>query len=436
MIKAIELEGYRLLDGFKADLGQLTVVIGANATGKSTLISALQMINWSVGFPLKDAVAWSGGLGSILSAFAGVETLGWRLTFCKPTDHPFWKTVPLGDGECYVYEVAVKRDPYGEPIPVSEVLRNEEPYEGCEQPLKFLDATGYRSLVFSQKEHRLVPFDEASGESSLPLFGPKGSASTDRGSAEAFQPPQLSEQVGSLRLAQMRFVNEYPTLSWARILLSMSAFYPGFDVSRQSALRTKPSEIRPTTVLSGNGENLGTVLHEIQTRAEYRGAADEIQEFLRVAYPSFEGVFAETSYEVPPKVLVRIREPGMYRKLEAWDLSDGMLRFLCLGAVLLNPAPPVFIALDEPEVGLHPRLLPIVGDMIKTASERTQVLVTTHSPDLLNRFDLDDVAVMARDENRIEWKRPGNRVTLKRMLETVAGETVGDLHRSGELEAL
>jgi predicted ATPase len=436
MIKSVELNGYRLLDDFRADMGRLTVVIGANATGKSTLISALQLINWSVVSSLKDAVSSCGGLRSILSAFDGAEKLAWRLTFCKPADQPFWKAAPLEEGRYYVYEVTVGRDSYGEPLPLSEVLRNEMPYEGYDQPLKFLEATPHRSLVFSQKDHRLVPFDEAPADESVSLPARNNGAMSEPGTAETIPPPQLSDQVESLRLAQMRFVNEFPIPSWTRILLSMLAFYPGFDVSRNSAVRTKPSEIRPTTVLSGDGENLGTVLHEILTRAQYREAAAEIQEFLRAAYPSFDGIYAETSYETPPKVLLRIREREMRRNLETWELSDGMLRFLCLGAALLNPAPPAFMAVDEPEVGLHPRLLPIVADMIKTASERTQVLVTTHSPDLLSCFDLDDVAVMARDENTIEWKRPGDRATLKKMLDTVAGETVGDLHRSGELEAL
>ena len=126
----------------------------------------------------------------------------------------------------------------------------------------------------------------------------------------------------------------------------------------------------------------------------------------------------------------------MMRKMQLWDLSDGMLRFLCLGTALLNPIPPSLIAIDEPEVGLHPRLLPIVSDMIKTASEKTQVLVTTHSPDLLNCFDIDNIAVMARDENEITWQRPGDRESLKIMLKNVEGDSLGDLHRSGELEAL
>ena len=126
----------------------------------------------------------------------------------------------------------------------------------------------------------------------------------------------------------------------------------------------------------------------------------------------------------------------MQRPMELWDLSDGMLRFLCLGAALLNPLPPPFVAIDEPEAGLHPRLLPIIADIIKTASEKTQVLITTHSPDLLSQFDLGDVAVMLREGPHAVWRRPGSRTSLRKMLESVAGETLGDLHRTGELEAL
>jgi len=74
--------------------------------------------------------------------------------------------------------------------------------------------------------------------------------------------------------------------------------------------------------------------------------------------------------------------------------------------------------------------------MIKTASEKTQILVTTHSPDLLSNFDLDDVAVMFREGPRAKWYRPGTRKSLHTMLESVQGDTLGDLHRSGELEAM
>ena len=215
------------------------------------------------------------------------------------------------------------------------------------------------------------------------------------------------------------------------------AFYPGFDVTRSSSLRTKAADISPVTTLSGNGDNLGTVLHEILTRYDYRSSAEELREFLRVAYPAFEEIHCDTTYGTPPQVLVGVREKGMRRSMNLWELSDGMLRFLCLATALLNPVPRMTVAIDEPELGLHPGLLPVVAEMIKTAAERAQVLVTTHSPDLLNCFDIADVAVMARDSDnaKVVWHRPANRKTLVEMLENVAGDTLGDLHRSGELEA-
>ncbi|HVN77401.1 MAG TPA: hypothetical protein VMW38_00215, partial [Terriglobia bacterium] len=80
----------------------------------------------------------------------------------------------------------------------------------------------------------------------------------------------------------------------------------------------------------------------------------------------------------------------------------------------------------------------VVADMIKTAAERTQALVTTHSPDLLNRFNIHDVAVMSRleEDPKVQWHRPENRKTLVQMLKAVSGESIGDLHRSGELEVI
>ena len=434
MIKSIEIEGYRILDGFRADLGELTVVIGANATGKSTLMDCLQFISRCVQFPLNDAMKWEGGLGSVLNASKKTEKLSWKLTFRKPTQHLFWNILPLKEDLYYVYEVVIEKDQYQQAFPVYEVLRTEKPYGGHEEPLKLLEATRYKSHIFDSSLHKLVPFDEAVGEDSQGLL--KGFDEETSAENNLKAPKEVSEQERLLRLAQMRFFNEYPIPSWTRFLLSKYFFYPGFEVGRSSKLRTQPSEIQPQTILASNGENLGTVLHEVLTRSDYRSVADNLREFLRVAYPSFDDYFAESTYGTPPKVLVSIREKGMMRNMQLWDLSDGMLRFLCLGTALLNPIPPALIAIDEPEVGLHPRLLPIVADMIKTASEKTQVLVTTHSPDLLNCFDIDNIAVMARDENKITWQRPGSRESLKIMLKNVEGDSLGDLHRSGELEAL
>ncbi len=85
MITQIEIGGYRLLDEFKADLNPLTVVIGANAVGKSTLSDGLQLIAECCDFPLNTAMGWHWGAASLLTAENENGQLAWSVTFCKPS---------------------------------------------------------------------------------------------------------------------------------------------------------------------------------------------------------------------------------------------------------------------------------------------------------------------------------------------------------------
>ncbi len=428
MITKIEVQGYRLLNGFKADLRPLTVVIGANAVGKSTLLDCLQLIAQCADSPLNTAIGWHGGVPSLLNASTGENKLGWKISFEKPRNS-FWGRLPLDNDQKLHYEVSLQGDAQAQAQAQYEILRKPEPASGYSEAFKYLEATPYHRRIYSREHHRLVPFDEA-----LPQTNQVRETAVQNSSG--INPP-VPAQEPALMLSQIRFFNEFPIPSSARVLLASMAFYPGFDVTRFSSLRTKAAEIKPVTLLIQNGENLGTVLHEMLTRYDYRSAASDLREFMKAAYPALEDIHCDTTYGSPAQVLVRAREKGMQRSMELWELSDGMLRFLCLSSALLNPVPPPLVTVDEPETGLHPKLLPVVADMIKTAAERTQVLVTTHSPDLLNRFDLADIAVMSRigEAPKATWHRPADRKTLAQMLKAVTGETLGDLHRSGELEA-
>ncbi|MBN1912455.1 MAG: AAA family ATPase [Pirellulales bacterium] len=105
--------------------------------------------------------------------------------------------------------------------------------------------------------------------------------------------------------------------------------------------------------------------------------------------------------------LVRLewQQKGSDFPFQPSQLSDGTLRFICIATALLQPDPPATIVIDEPELGLHPYAISMLADLIKSASERTQVLVSTQSPTLLDYFEPEDVVVVNRREGRSEFRR-------------------------------
>lgn len=87
------------------------------------------------------------------------------------------------------------------------------------------------------------------------------------------------------------------------------------------------------------------------------------------------------------------------------QLSDGTLRFICLATALLQPEPPPTILIDEPELGLHPYALAVLGALVRSASRHTQVIIATQSVPLLNEFSVDDLIVVEQEESVSVFKR-------------------------------
>lgn len=92
-----------------------------------------------------------------------------------------------------------------------------------------------------------------------------------------------------------------------------------------------------------------------------------------------------------------MRERLLQRAIPGTRLSDGTLRFLCLLIILCHPAPPPIVGIEEPELGMHPDLLPTVAELLIQASERSQLIVTTHSDLLVSQFTERPEAVVVCD---------------------------------------
>ncbi len=114
------------------------------------------------------------------------------------------------------------------------------------------------------------------------------------------------------------------------------------------------------------------------------------------------------------------------------ELSDGTVRMLCWAAVLLSPNLPSLLVIDEPEIGIHPAWMPILAEWIKRASEETQVLICTHSPDLLDYFTdhIENIFCFSKQSQNHFSIIPLSQNKLQGMLDE--GWKIGDLYRVGD----
>jgi predicted ATPase len=91
--------------------------------------------------------------------------------------------------------------------------------------------------------------------------------------------------------------------------------------------------------------------------------------------------------------------------MQPYHLSDGSIRFICLVTALLQPNPPATLIIDEPELGLHPEAIRILGELINATSKRTQVIVATQSPLLIDQFAIEDIVVVNHKDGQSVFDR-------------------------------
>ena len=172
-------------------------------------------------------------------------------------------------------------------------------------------------------------------------------------------------------------------------------FIMGWHVSYLSAesVRSQP-EAGPQERLTATGDNLANVVQYLSEQHPSRLA--DIFDRLRRRVPRVERVLTETMPD--GRLLLQVKDAPFSHPVPARFASDGTLKMLAYLVLLYDPEPPPFIGIEEPENFLHPRLLPELAEECRAASERTQLLVTTHSPFFLNALSPEEVQVLWRAE--------------------------------------
>jgi predicted ATPase len=374
----LTIQGFRRLADGRLSLRPLSVMIGANGAGKTSVLDVLSLLASSAQGKLSSSLSDLSGLANILT-YDKAEELGLGITMevpgYKPIEYSLWLR-PQGLAHAIREEVlSQKRKP------------NASPFlhiNSCERDVKYYDPEKQR-LLHPSWEHNPL-------ETSLS------------------QVPKMFQEPEDFRRR-----------------LASSTFYHVLNVDPRSPVRL-PQSMGPVALPGRNGEDLVSCLFYL--RETDRNRFEAIEDSLRAAFPRFERL------DFPPVAAGTLglawRERGFSKPLYTHQLSEGTLRFLWLTTLLQSPGLTALTLLDEPEVSLHPELLNLLADQLREASQRRQIIVATHSDTLIRFLEPSEVVVLDSTEDGMTRLTRGDELDLDEWLKDYS---LDELWRNGRLGA-
>ena len=340
LIKSLHLKNILSFKDTELELQPLNVLIGANGSGKSNLIDVIGLLNAVpndiAGFlrsngPTGDWI-WNGpGRSETPFQLAMIETV-----FGIPGRLPYNYELQIGVHDNRLHSLTERLD-------LVDIEQNKTVY--------------------------VMPVFQASNEQAR--FWP-----TPHGDKHV----QIELPRGKSVLSEIRNPVEHPELSEAASMLSVIRIYRGWEVGRNNPVRRSQPTDGPVGFLEEDFSNLALVVNDLRER---QGLGPMMDEYLGRFYESYQSLHTPIYGNT---VSLAVREAGLTRSLPASRLSDGTIRFIALLAILCHPSPPPLICIEEPEIAMHPDSLGLIADLLRKASERTQLIVTTHSPELVGLF--------------------------------------------------
>jgi predicted ATPase len=194
-----------------------------------------------------------------------------------------------------------------------------------------------------------------------------------------------------------------------------------FHDTSPSARVKQIGDVDDNVALRPDAGNLAAFLYRLQVTGP--GTLRNIVDTTRLVAPFFGGLDLRPDRLNPGKIKLEWHEKESDTYFDAHALSDGTLRFLCLATLLLQPAPPTTILIDEPELGLHPYAVTVLADLLRSAAERTQVIVSTQSVTLVNQLSPEDIVVVDREGRESVFRRQSS-TTIESWLD---GYSLGEL---------
>lgn len=372
------------------DLLPLNVLIGPNASGKSNLIEVLSLLS-AAPQNLHRPITVGGRTKEWL--WKGVENNP-TATVTTTVDYP-------RESSSLIYKISFTADGQGKFVLLDETLEEAKSDKRNSKHSKYYQyRSGNPSILATD------------------LTSNKRKNKREERVLENISPEQSI-------LSQLRDPNVYPELTHLTDQFVKIMFYREWDFGHYSLPRGALPIDLPSYYLTEDASNLSLVLSNLINDPNVR---EKITNELRSFYLNVEAI---SSVIEGGAVQINLYETGLQHPVPLLRLSDGTLRYLSLLTVLCHPDPPPIICIEEPETGLHPDIIPGLAGLLKEASNRSQIIVTTHSEILVD--SLTDIP-----ESIIVCEKPETGTQLRRLNKTelepwLKEYRLGDLWTTGEL---
>ncbi len=379
-LNRISVRGFKCLASVEElELRPLTVVIGANGSGKTSFLDVFSLLAKSARRGLNDCISDLGGIKSILPRDGKTDTLMVTVEMPIPKGTPLHYALHLeSDGmryECVLEEL------WGH-------LKTDSSFK-----VRYIESVAGTTTYCddSRERQETVNWEHNPLETALS------------------QVPKVYKELESLR-KRLSSLTYYAAL--------------GFDTTQNSRVRS-PQQMRPADLPGPKGEYLVSCLYYMRETDPDR--YESIHDTLKAAFPNFERL------TFPPvaagTLALAWHERGLDSPFYTHELSEGTLRFLWLVTLLQSPGLTGITLIDEPEVSLHPDLLRLLADLMREASERTQLIVATQSETLVRFLEPKEVLICDMEERQTTMTWADN-LDLDEWLEDY---TLGELWRNGHL---
>lgn len=356
-IERINIEGHRRLRNVSTELRPLTVMIGANGSGKTSLMEVLQILSRGARKQLGDTIRECGGLGEILTRDRAQKWIA-----------ELWIDLGRANQDRSNPESLTTLRYYAELAPLGNYgYRVENEVANA----YFVEGT------YDDPRHQSV-------------FASAGTYPFD-----ADEVVVDAQELGLVRYRRKEAVLRELT----QFIEHCNLFRP-IDISSRSQVRT-PQQIAPVEHPGADGEFLLTALFSLRETANDR--YEQILDSVRAAHPDFERL------DFPPvaagMVTLAWKDRQYSKPFYPNQLSEGTLRFLWLATVLAMAKPNEVILIDEPETSLHPRQLSLLAELLREAALQSNLIVATHSDRLVRALNPEEVLVVNVEdgEARFTW---------------------------------